>query len=311
VKCYLESQSIDTSAARLKKDLLNILIQNQSIMNNNVSFEEAFNEFIRDYVLSAGVAEYIIQVDNSDIVFQWISSWVDNLYWGQRYKFQIHTKKELTQKSIDFGRSGNPYEDKIYFPSSVIFLVASSLNPVYELNGLEEIEYHRTSEFEIISRQNSDLLEIRGDYHVIKDFVATAILDNNNPLSMAGSVFIGEQEDIRHSLIKVSRRHISIDTLRSAINGKFLSITAIVDGTKANKININVDELQDWQEETEPLLRNLLKKIQPKIDKGRILFEYNSKKYSFMITKTGGLRFYEYVPEEVLTYLLYWINKLA
>lgn len=329
IKFFLEQQSVDISTVKTKTGLLDKLIEHQSIMQTNKKFNQDFNIFIRDYVLSAGVSEYILQVQNTDLVLSWINKWKSGTFFGQKHKFEIHTTRHLEEKFAHFikdelGNISSNLIDKqteninlendnmiISLPRSVIFLVASSLDKVYELDGLKQVEYHRTSEFEIIFRENINLIEIRGDYKVIKDFVVTAVLDNDNPLSMAASVFIGEEEDLRNSLISISRRRIGIDALRQALNGSFLSISAIVDGSKANKIKIDVDELQNWDEETNPLFRELIKQVQPNLDKGRILFKYKNKKYSFMITKTGGLRFYEYVSEEIITYLLYLINRIA
>lgn len=45
--------------------------------------------------------------------------------------------------------------------------------------------------------------------------------------------------------------------------------------------------------------------------KGNICFCYNKSKYSFSVTKTGGLLFREYIPEEVVTYILYNIKLSA
>ncbi len=329
IRNFLETQSVDIETVKTKKVLLDKFLEHQSIMVNNDAFNQEFDVFIRDYVLSAGLSEYILQVQNTDSIFKWIKRWNDNTFFGQKYKFQIHTIRKLQKIFIQFDKDeqGNIYsnyadkitssissdsEDMIIsLPSSVIFIVASSLDTTYELNGLEQIEYHRTSEFEIVFRENINLIEIRGDYKVIKDFVTTAVLDNNNPLSMAASVFIGEEEDARNSLISISRKRIRIDAFRQALNGSFLSISAIVNGSKTNKVTMHLDELQNSDEETEPLLRDLIKKVEPNIDKGRILFKYKNEKYSFMITKTGGLRFFEYVSEEIITYLLYLINRIA
>ncbi|MBV6626906.1 MAG: hypothetical protein KI793_28870 [Rivularia sp. (in: Bacteria)] len=329
IRSFLEKQSVNVDLIKTKKGLLDKLLGHQSIMKKNETFNQDFDIFIRDYVLSAGVSEYILQVQNTNLVFQWIKKWKNNTFFGQKHKFQIHTSRKLGEGFIKFDKDeeGNissslideiipnknsDNEDTIIsLPNSVIFLVASTLDTVYALDGLRQVEYHRTSEFEIVFRKNLSLIEIRGDYKVIKDFVTTAILDNDNPLSMAASIFIGEEEDLQNSLIRISRRRIGIDALRQTLNGSFLNISSIVDGSKTNKIKIYLDELQNWDEETEPLLRELIKKVQPTLDKGRIAFKYKNKKYSFMITKTGGLRFYEYVSEEVVTYLLYFINRIA
>lgn len=136
------------------------------------------------------------------------------------------------------------------------------------------------------------------------------MMDNGNPLLMAASLFVGEENDIRNSLIKTFRTRIGIESLKNALDGSFLSITSIVNGSKASRVKIDLDELKNSDEETEPTLKELIEKVQPTLDKGRISFKYGNKRYSFMITKTGGIRFYEYVPEEVVTYLIYTINNI-
>nr|MDZ8061243.1 hypothetical protein [Nostoc sp. EkiNYC01] len=325
---FSKQQGIDVSKLNTKQKLLDELMSHINIMKDDIKFNQVFNHFLRDFVLSAGVSEYILQVENTDAVSKWINSWKDNTFWGQKHKFEVHISRNLGQKNIKFytdkqgnifpeleiegeGQENHSYESEIiYLPSNIIFLVASSLEEVSQLNGLEEVNYHRTSEFEVIFRKDLNLVEIRGEYQAIKDFVVTAVIDNDNPLSMASSLFIGEEQDTRNSLIRGLRARVGIDSLRKAINGSFLSITSIVNGSKASRVKIDLDELQNSQEETEPTLRELINKVQPTLDKGRISFQYKSKKYSFMITKTGGLRFYEYVPEEVVTYILYTINKI-
>lgn len=331
LRTFLEDQDIDTKDLRTKHSLLDVLMKHYSIMKTDESFNCAFSNFLRDFVLSAGVSEYIIQVRNSKDVLDWIKTWKDNTFLGQKNKFEIHTIRHLKERFIEFEKdengifrlserikedSSNKQEiDKIYFPSDIIFLVASSRDKVSQLNGLKEIEYHRTAEFEIIFRKDVKLVEIRGEFRIIKDFVTTAVMDGDNPLSLAASLFIGEEEDLRNSLIRTTRRRVGIETLRKALDGSFLSMASIVSGSRALRIKIDFDAdlngLQSYEEETHPTLKSLIQEVQPNLDKGRISFTYNNKKYSFMVTKTGGLRFFEYVPEEVVTYVLHAIEKVA
>ncbi len=376
IRSFLEKLSIDVSKLKTKKSLLDMLITYKSTMENNAKFTEAFNDFIRDFVLSAGVSEYLLQVSNPNDVIKWISTWQDNQFQGQKHKFQIHAMRDLRQQFIKFEKDnignisttivetkdrdknkvnhethnksqsnsipllvtrnlessekddeqGNinliteivkdekNYEDEstvISLPSYTIFLVASCLDVVHQLSGLEQVEYHRTTEFEIIFRQDLKLIEIRGEFRAIQDFVTTAILYRENPLSMAASLFVGEEEDVRYGLIRTSRHRIGIEALRGAIDGSFLSMASLVNGSKANRVKIYTEGIKNWDEETEPLLKELLKTVQANVDKGTILFKYKNKNYSFMITKTGGFRFFEYMPEEVVTYLLYIINTIA
>lgn len=325
LKLFLENQGIYEKHLTTKRKLLDKLMTHIGIMKENPKFNQEFNEFLRDFVLSAGVSEYILQVKNTDNVYTWINRWKDNKFLGQHYKFEVHSFRNLGQKFIKFEKDNknnvlnnvevdirniNQGSDFISLPSNVIFLVASSLEEVSELNGLQEVSYHPTSEFEMIFREGINLVEVRGEYKVIRDFVATAVMDNDNPLSMAASLFIGEEKDTRNSLIKTLRARVGINELQEKINGSFLSIASIADGSKVSRIKMDVDKLKNPDEETDPILKEIIKRIHPNLDKGRISFKYKEKDYSFMITKTGGLRFYEYVPEEVVTYILYTINKL-
>lgn len=58
-------------------------------------------------------------------------------------------------------------------------------------------------------------------------------------------------------------------------------------------------------EETHPEGQVVLKEMMKNVVKGDISFYYENKRYSFSVTKTGGLLFREYIPEKVLTYILY------
>ena len=151
-------------------------------------------------------------------------------------------------------------------------------------------------------------LEIRGPSQVVRDFISTCILDDNNPLSAARSYFIGEVEDVKKSLIKPIRQIIRIDTLKKLLNGAYKRIASPFPGIKASMFEATLEDLKDLDEETNPVARAILKEMIKNPVKGNISFRYQNKKYSFSITKTGGLFFREYVPEEVVTYIVYLIE---
>ena len=110
----------------------------------------------------------------------------------------------------------------------MIFLIGVRQKETQELNGLETVSYYPTTEFEIILRDNLELIEIRRPYQVVRDFVATAILDNDNPMSAAKSYFIGEDDDVRNSLVKVVKQVISIDTLRERLDGAYKKLGSAI-----------------------------------------------------------------------------------
>ena len=87
LRFFLEQQSIDTSQLITKNTLLTTITEHYKIMENNAEFNRSFNDFLRDFVLSAGVSEYVIQVANINDVFNWIKTWKENTYFGQKYKF--------------------------------------------------------------------------------------------------------------------------------------------------------------------------------------------------------------------------------
>jgi len=72
-----------------------------------------------------------------------------------------------------------------------------------------------------------------------------------------------------------------------------------------------LDELYNLNEETEPNLKIVVEDLLNNQDRSRISFKYKGDKYSFDITKSGGLFFKKYAPEEVITYVLGKIKSLS
>jgi hypothetical protein len=154
-------------------------------------------------------------------------------------------------------------------------------------------------------------VEVRGSFGIVKDFVSTAILDGNNPLSVAKSYFIGEEEDSQKGITKITRRIIRIDTLKNLLDGSYTKLSSFFSGSKMSKIEATLEDLKNVAEETHPEAQAILKEMVKNPVKGKIAFCYNGKKYSFSVTKTGGLLFWEYIPEEVVTYILYNVKLSA
>lgn len=106
LRAFLEQQKIDVDKINTKQELLIKMMSHINLMINNKEFNSDFDNFLREFVLSARVSEYIIQVENTDNIFKWITKWECNIFYGQRYKFQLHTHRDLGKKFINF------YEDK-------------------------------------------------------------------------------------------------------------------------------------------------------------------------------------------------------
>ncbi len=190
-------------------------------------------------------------------------------------------------------------------------MIAVCKNPIIVTNGLEPLYYHPTSEFEIIFRQDTNLIEVRGEFTVIRDFVNTATLNRDNPFNTAQSVFVGNRNETRPntSLLKPAT-FVNIDSLKTAINGNYLSLSSAVSGVKTSRITMEFEGLNHFSEETDTVLSAMVEKTIKDPDKTRISFTYNKDSYTFGITKSGGLTFHKYTPENAITYILKNLRNL-
>lgn len=316
---FWENEDIDFTGLISQKDIVDKIITEYKIKFSNQQFTSKFKDFLRDVVLTAREADYLISINNSENIIEWIQSWSNNTFVGQQHNFQLHTIVELNHKFLPVSRNLDSLQidrekfkmDQISFPRIVGFIVASSKTIKRELDGLEEISYYPTKEFEIILRKDLDIVEVRGAFQVVKDFVSTAILDRHNPLSSAESYFIGEKEDSKKAITKVTRQIIRIDTLKHLLDGSYTKLSSPFNGTKISNFEVTLDDLKNIAEETHPEAQAVLQEMMKNPVKGNICFCYNQSKYSFSVTKTGGLLFREYIPEEVVTYILYNIKLSA
>jgi hypothetical protein len=300
---------IDFSETKTREAIIKKIVFEYSIKKNNSEFLSKFKDFLRDSVLTAREADYLIHLSKPKNIITWINSWSEKKFIGQKYNFYLHTVVELNQKYLETEEDNQEgKKDKISFPKIAILLVGSKQEKTEELDEMQVISFHSTTEFEIIIRENLDIIEIRGPYQVVKDFVATAILDNDNPLSAAESYFIGDVEDVKKSLVKPISQIIKIDSLKKLIDGSYTKLAGKFAGKKTSKFEATLEELKSLEEETNPVAHSVLKEMLKNPIKGSISFNYKQKKYAFAITKTGGLFFREYIPEEVVTYILYKIK---
>lgn len=302
----------DTSDLKSQKKLIKEILFQLSIMKNDQEFILNFKNFIRDCVLSARESEYLLRITDKVQVLQWLNSLRTGSFSGQKYDFTLHTFLKFEEKILeDFEKEENESEP-IYFPTELFLLIGTSKNPIVVPNGLEIVYYHPTNEFEILFRGDMNLIEVRGDFQVIRDFVSTATLDRSNPLSTVESVFVGDRSETKpnSSLVRPAK-FIKIEKLRTAIKGSYLSASSIVSGTKTSRVTLEFEGLSDFGEETDAILQAVVKRTIKDPDKTKISFKYRDKVYSFGITKSGGLNFMKYTPEEVVTYILKKLRDLS
>lgn len=309
ILCKFWEPHLDLKSIKSQSEILDRIIIEYQMKREKPQFISIFKNFLRDTVLTAREAEYLIHIQEPIKIIDWIMSWENGVFLGQKNTFNLHTIVELNEKYLEIdGTENNNEINKISFPNLAVFLVGSKYEERRELNGLDIISFHQTTEFEIIIRKDIDLLEIRGPHEVVKDFVSTAMLNDNNPLSAAKSYFIGELEDSKKSLLKPIRYIIQIDKLKRLLDGAYTKIKAPFPGSKTSMIEATLEDFKELDEETNPDAKSILRELVKNPVKGNISFKYQGKKYSFSITKTGGLFFREYIPEEIVTYIVYLIT---
>ncbi|MGK7931561.1 MAG: hypothetical protein AB4041_09025, partial [Microcystaceae cyanobacterium] len=298
----------DLKNINTQKELISEVITRLKLLSNDSEFINQFKDFLRDYVLSAKVSEYILKINNKDDIIRWLNSLTQKSgeFSGRKYHFFLHKYISLNRKQLDDA------ETSIYYPTELALLMARSKKESYFPDGLKQIPYHKTSEFEIIFRDDMDWIEVRGDFQIVRDFMSTATVSLDNPFSETKSIFITYQKNkTPKSYLVEPVKFLHISTLKDAIKGSYLSASSPTNGSKTSRISLSFDKLIDSQEETEPSLRNLIVPTIQDADKLKIAFQYKQKEYSFGITKSGGLTFYKYTPEEVITYILQTINKIV
>jgi hypothetical protein len=293
-------KDIDFSKLKTLDEIVKSIVFEYKIRASKPDFVNKFRDFVRDYVLNAREADYLIHLNNPESLIDWVKSWEDNKFIGQNHDFYFHSVYNLNLKFLE----GDDANEKISFPKTAIFLLGSNHRQKEELDGLDICHYHPTSEFEIIIRQDLDIVEIRGNFQVARDFVSTAILDNDNPLAASRSYFIGELQDKDKGLVKTSKKVITIDALKLLLNGSYRKMKSPFAGSKTTMIEMELDDLTSLDEETNPIANAALVEMMKTPVKGALSFYLNNKRYTFDVTKTGGLFFKGYTPEDVVTYII-------
>ena len=314
---------------KTKEDLINEIINNYLIMKQNSDFMCKFGSFIRDFVLGANQSENLIEIsdDLKPAFINWINSWQDNKFIGKKYNFYKNVYLELGQKSLVVSKTEDGLENikiiedsnqdldfegdyRLFFPSSVFFLVAYNKETKSYFSIDKLVEIHETIEFEIILRNDSPLVSIRGDQKVLRDFFFSVIENIDNPLSMVQSLLIGDFDGKKTQTILKPRKTIAIEALRQAINGKCLDMTAPVSGDQVERVKLSFKGVQNPTEETHPTYGPALEEAWREQENSRIAFSYNGVTHTFSVTRNGGLYFRSFTPEEVITYILLKISNI-
>jgi hypothetical protein len=172
------------------------------------------------------------------------------------------------------------------------------------------IDIHETFEFEIIFRNDTPLVGVRGNYKVVRDFFSSALEDTDNSLSMVQSLFIGEFDNKKSRPLAKPRRTINIEELRKSLDGQYLDMDAPIPGDQATRVRFSFKGMRDTREETHPAIGPAVKEAWKEQEKSRIGFYYKGQLHTFSVTCNGGLYFRQFAPEEVVTYVLLKISNL-
>lgn len=291
------SQFMDTKKLKSQERIVNEIVSHYALMENNDDFLVKFNRFVRDYLLSAKESCYLIKIPTPYDLKNWVLEWENTEFQAENHNFFFHVHMDLEERILDVGKYS------ISFPTEAIFLIATSQETKTELSGTKTVERYITNELEIIFRGKTDVIEIRGAFQVARDFINSVAQEQDTPLREAKSIFVGELGD-KINAIAAPIRVVPFDNLKTALNGEYLSMSAPISGSKTHRIKADFEELGFIEQETDKELQPILHRLMDHQDKSHIAFRYRDKKYSFHITKSGGLYFRKYTPEEPLTYVL-------
>jgi hypothetical protein len=308
-----------------KKNLTSEIVKYYKVMKGNAEFMLKFGDFIRDYVLGAGESEYLIEIPDKKIFIEWVNGWNENTFKGKNFNFYKNIHLELGEKYLDLDEgadkvpstsisdsvsAGENNKKQLSFPSQVFLLVAYSRDFKSVFSKDKLVDIHDTFEFEIIFRENTQLVSVRGNSRVVGDFFSSALQGENNSFSMIQSLFVGDFDRKKSRPIAKPRKSIDIEELRKALGGQYLDIDAPISGDQATRIRIALKGMQDVREETHPVFGPALAEAWKEQEKSRIGFCYNGNSHSFSVTSNGGLYFRQFAPEEVITYVLLKISNL-
>ena len=133
------------------------------------------------------------------------------------------------------------------FPSKVFLLVAYKRESKSFFSKDKLLFVHDTREFEIIFRKDTNLVSVRGDNSVVRDFFGSAVTDASNHLSSIESFFVGDKQGRGYRPIVKPRLFIKIEDLKQALNGIYLDIDAPVTGDQATRIKISLKGMKILQ----------------------------------------------------------------
>lgn len=314
-----------TDMPKNKEKLIEEIISYYKIMQKNADFLIKFGIFIRDYVLSAGESEYLIEITDKEAFIKWINEWENNIFIGKKFNFYKNVYLELGAKflALNINKDGSETTEVtdsinlsiqnskyLSFPNQAFLLVAYSKVTKSIFSKDKLLDIHETFEFEVILRKDSPLVSVRGNYRIVRDFFCSTIEDTSNPLSLIQSLFIGEFDGRKSRPIAKPRKTINIEELRKSLNGEYLDMDAPIPGDQATRIKFSFKGMRDTKEETHPVFGPAVREAWREQEKSRIGFRYNGRTHTFSVTSNGGLYFRQFAPEEVVTYVLLKISNL-
>lgn len=270
-------------------------------------FISFFKSFIQSNALTGKEACYLFYTPSPQELVPWVKSWNSQKFDGQHHEYIAHQKIRFDLKYFL-----SEDETKTSYPLMAIFLAAISKRPKLIQNGLSLTEVHDTNEIILVLREGSNMIEVRGHYAAVRDFMATAIRQGAcTPLRSVQCYFIGQQRSYKGQNFCPTRQFIKINDLRAELGGHYKTIGGRVPGSRILSAEFSVEKFENLGEEDYEPGRQVLETIIQDPAKGVIAFPYQNREYSFHITKTGGLELKQYISEEVLTMIIHQINKIS
>jgi hypothetical protein len=298
---------LDLKKSTSLDEVVDKIVENYFIKKENMDFLKKFHLFLRDSVCSARDADYVFKIKDTKELHEWISSWTENVYTGNSHTFSLHNTIELpSEKATLCPNNGEePYD--FPYPDKILFILAQSQKDYYVINGFEQLSYKKTNEIEVVIRSEVNLVELRGSYKIVKDLIQTAYKDRIPSWQSANNLQIISPSSQGESILKY-KTLLEITTLKELLEAKYRKLRSSFSGDKVSAVSLDLEDFKDISEETHPTAQSVLKEVLEDPLSGTLEFKYQNRSYRFWVNQNGGFTFKQYMPEEVVTYIMSKIN---
>ncbi|MGD1902698.1 MAG: hypothetical protein ACFB9N_10715 [Geitlerinemataceae cyanobacterium] len=290
-------------------EMVEKIVGNYFIKKTNQDFLREFNLFLRDSVCSARDADYIFKVEDTKKLQEWLGSWTRNKYIGNSHTFSLHKIIELSPEKASLCPGEGEQVSHFPYPDKILFVISQSQKDYYVTSGFDQLAYKKTNEIEVVIRSEVNLVELRGPYKIVKDLIQAAYKDRIPSWRSAVNLQVISRSSQSESILKYKMR-LSITRLKELLVANYRKLTSSFSGDKVSAVSLDLEDFQDISEETHPAAQSVLAEALEDPSSGTLEFKYQDKRYRFWVNQTGGFTFKQYMPEEVVTYIMSKINLM-